>query len=69
MHKEQPPDDSGRALAVPPAEAGRLLSLSIGMIYNLMSRGELRSVTIGRSRRVPMSEIERLLGGGDAGAA
>ena len=53
-------------LAVDPAEAARLLGLSRPMIYKLMQQGKLRTVTIGRSRRVPITELERLLGVGDA---
>lgn len=48
-------------LAVSPTEAARLLGLSRSGIYNLMRRGELRTVNIGRVRRVPVSELDRLL--------
>jgi excisionase family DNA binding protein len=43
-----------------PDEAGQALGVSRQSIYNLMYRGELLSVQIGRSRRIPASEIERL---------
>ena len=56
-------------LAVPPAEAARLLGLSPQMIYKLIRLGQLRTVNIGRTRRVPVIELERLLSiDNDAGA-
>jgi excisionase family DNA binding protein len=55
------PEDEPSVLAVPPAEAARLLSLSRPMIYKLIHSGELRTVNIGRTRRVPVSELERLI--------
>jgi excisionase family DNA binding protein len=38
-----------------------MLSLSRPMIYELIHSGELRTVNIGRTRRVPVSELERLI--------
>jgi excisionase family DNA binding protein len=62
------PDLSAPVLAVPPAEAARLLGLSRPMIYKLICSGQLRTVTIGRARRVPVAELERLIDvDGDAG--
>jgi excisionase family DNA binding protein len=55
------PESEPWVLAVPPAEAARLLSLSRPMIYKLIQSGELRTVNIGRTRRVPVSELERLI--------
>ncbi len=55
------PDGQSPVLAVPPAEAARMLSLSRPMIYKLIHSGELRTVNIGRTRRVPVSEVERLI--------
>ena len=55
------PEGEPSVLAVPPAEAARMLSLSRPMIYKLIRSGELRSVNIGRTRRVPVSEVERLI--------
>lgn len=40
-----------------PEEAGDRLRLSRARIYELMAAGELASVTIGRSRRVPLIAI------------
>ena len=55
-------------LAVPPAEAARLLSLSPQMIYKLIRLGRLRTVSIGRTTRA-LIELERLLNINDHGAA
>ena len=55
------PEGEPLVLAVPPAEAARMLSLSRPMIYKLIHSGELRTVNIGRTRRVPVSELERLI--------
>ena len=38
-------------------EAATLLSLSRSKVYALMAAGELHSVTIGRSRRIPMEAL------------
>ena len=37
--------------------------LAVGQtkVYELMSSGELRSVKVGRSRRVPSNELERFM--------
>jgi excisionase family DNA binding protein len=44
-------------LLVTPEEAARRLSVGRTTIYELMSSGELRSVNIGRCRRVPVSSL------------
>lgn len=58
------PDDQ---LLVTPEEAARRLSLGRTTIYELMASGELQSVSVGRCRRVPVSElrsfVERLVDG------
>lgn len=42
-------------------EAAENLGLCRATIYNLIARGELRAVKIGRATRIPASELERLL--------
>ena len=42
-------------------EAADLLCLGRSTLYNLMDRGLLAYVKIGRARRIPPSEIERLI--------
>jgi excisionase family DNA binding protein len=44
-------------LAVPPAEAARLLSLSLARLYRLMRDGELQSYLDGRTRRITTASI------------
>jgi len=48
---------AGTPLAVPPREAGRLLSLSTSRVYQLMRNGELGSYQDGRTRRITMASI------------
>ncbi len=53
------------ALAVTVAEAAQLLRLSRSKAYALIARGEIRTIRIGGSRRVPLSAltdyVERLM--------
>ena len=46
-------------LAVSTKEAGRLLSVSLSRLYELLRNGELRSYEDGHSRRVTMLSIEQ----------
>lgn len=48
-----------RLLTIP--NAAKQLSVSRGMLYNLMERGDLAYVKIGRARRIPVCEIDRLI--------
>jgi hypothetical protein len=45
-------------IAVPPLEAARLLSFSLGYVYWLMDSGELENFSSGRARRVTTRSIE-----------
>lgn len=45
-------------------EAAQLLSISRGMIYQLMNSGRLPSVPFGRSRRFKLAEIIKLMENG-----
>lgn len=49
-------------LAYSPSEAAAALGVSRQHIFNLIARGEIRSALIGRSRRIPATELDRLLG-------
>jgi putative molybdopterin biosynthesis protein len=40
-------------------DAARVLKLSRTTVYDLLRRGELRIVRVGRAVRIPRSEIER----------
>ena len=57
QEKRASPSPSVAPLAVPPQEAGRLLSLGIWRIYALMRTGELVSYRDGRARRITMASI------------
>ena len=48
-------------LLLRPEEGAELLSLPRAKIYELMASGKLRSLKIGKSRRIPMIEIERFI--------
>ena len=41
------------------AEASTFLRISVSQIYQLMNQGELKSVRIERSRRLPRREVVR----------
>ena len=43
------------------AEAADYLNVSRSSVYLLMDRGELRFVKLGKCRRLPWSELERLV--------
>ena len=45
------------AMLLKPEEAGRALGVSRTVIFELLRRGELPSVTIGRSRRITPDAI------------
>lgn len=46
---------------VTPAEAATVLRVGRSTVYELMGRGRLESVTIGRSRRVPVEALDRFV--------
>ena len=50
-------EDDLRLVTLP--DAARFLSVSRGSLYDLLTTGQLPSVHIGRSRRIPMGEIRR----------
>jgi excisionase family DNA binding protein len=54
------PDDD-RPLAIPPAEAARLLNVSRGLVYKLLASGELPSVKLGRRRLIRRDSLRMLL--------
>ncbi len=49
-----------RILLTPEAAASRL-SCGRSTIYDLMAEGRLESIRIGRSRRIPVSALERFI--------
>lgn len=54
------PEFTGRLL-VRPEEGAEILGLTRTRIYALIASGRLRSVKVGRSRRIPMEDIERFV--------
>jgi excisionase family DNA binding protein len=53
-----PTTDSQRQLLYKPENAGAILDVGRTTVYALMGTGELRSVKIGRSRRVPADALD-----------
>ena len=49
-----------RPLVVGPEEAARLLRVSRSFIYTLIAHGTLRTVKLGRARRILLEDIERV---------
>jgi len=58
-----------RRYAYTPAEFATTLGVCRATVYNLMARGELRFVKLGRSTRIPAAELDRLLGASSGGSA
>ncbi len=56
-----------RAVSVP--EGARLLDISTTTAWKLVYAGDIRVVRLGRSVRIPLAEIERILTGNDDHAA
>ena len=52
-------DDDIRLVTLP--DAARFLAVSRGSLYDLLTAGQLASVHIGRSRRIPMGELRRYI--------
>jgi excisionase family DNA binding protein len=50
-------------IAVSPAIAAEAIGVSRASIYNLIARGELTAHKIGRSTRIAVADLERLIGG------
>jgi excisionase family DNA binding protein len=53
---------SGRALLVRVEEAGDLLGIGRSTVYELIARGEIETVHIGRSCRVPVAALDEYVG-------
>lgn len=58
---EQPRDESEGKLLLTPEEAADRLSLGRTKLYQLISSGALKSVRIGKSRRVPAAALVDLV--------
>lgn len=42
-------------------EASRRMGVSKGTLYNLVNAGQLRTITVGKRRLVPESELQRFV--------
>ena len=47
-------------LAYTPAEAAQALGICRASVYNMLARGQISAVKLGRSTRIPAVELERL---------
>ena len=59
----------GPKLLLTVEEAARELSLGRSLLYELLLRGELRSVKVGRCRRIPRADLEAFVEELRAGSA
>lgn len=55
------------SLAVSVDEAGRLLGVSRDLVYDLVARGEVVAVRLGRRLVVPRKSLDELLAGAGVG--
>ena len=63
-----PTRDVVERLAYSPTELAQALGCTRQHVQNLIARGEIRSVKLGRKRLIPRAVVEELLqGGGDVG--
>lgn len=56
-------------LLLPVESAARALGLGKTKVYELIARGELETVTIGRARRVPVASLANYVAGLRGGAS
>ena len=60
----QPASDKPPALLHSVREAARLLGIGQSTCWAMIARGQLKTIAIGRSRRIPHTELKRIAGGG-----
>lgn len=68
---QETPEQQQQPLLLTPQAVAAVLSCSRTTVYELLGAGELRSVKIGRSRRIPRTSVElyvERLSGPQAGA-
>jgi excisionase family DNA binding protein len=44
-----------------PEQASQVLQIGRSHLYKLLGRGEIKSIKIGRNRRIPVMELERYI--------
>lgn len=54
--------DLRRRVAVSPGEAAQLLGCSRNHVYLLLKTGVLSSTKLGNLRRIPLAEVQRIVG-------
>ena len=59
MSSKKPAPDS-RTIAVSVAVFARSVDMSENAIHNLIARGDLAGVRLGRAKRIPVTEFDRL---------
>jgi excisionase family DNA binding protein len=64
-----PTADTGRWLGYSPAEFAAAFGCTRQHVQNLIARGELPSIKLGRLRRIPAHVVDALLEGGAGDAA
>ena len=55
------PPDNGQPLLLTTDQAKRVLQIGRSHLYNLLGRGKIKSIKIGRNRRIPVVELERYI--------
>ncbi len=63
MSTDAPAAPTRPRLSLSPTEAAEALGLCRATVYNMVARGDLRTVKIGRRTLIPVTELTRLLGG------
>lgn len=62
MHAPRPPmSQQVEPLLLTTAEAAQRLAISPRQMRNLVAEGRVRSITIGRSRRIPVEQLHRFI--------
>jgi excisionase family DNA binding protein len=57
-------EDALKPMLVKPTTAAKLLGCGVTKVYELIKRGELKTVPFETDQRIPYSEIERLAASG-----
>lgn len=65
----EPPANEAFPLALSVGEAAKLLGVSRGLLYDLVARGRIRSVKLGRRVVVPRQAVVEILSGPASGSA
>jgi len=58
-----PPPENSQQLLLTTEQAGHALQIGRSHLYTILARGEIKSIKIGGSRRIPMTELERYIEG------